>query len=91
MLLRWCQPSIVYVGKVCIPFDPSQVEQFDVSRVPTLNGVIKDISSGNPTASLDNSLQVFKKFLEKIRLENAKAAKEQSCKWLPTSCVDNHL
>ena len=67
-----------YVGKVCIPFDPSQVEQFDVSRVPTLNGVIKDISSGNPTASLDNSLQVFKKFLEKIRLENAKAAKEHT-------------
>ncbi len=56
-------------GKVCVPFDPTQVESFDVNRVPTLNQVIKDISAGKPTATLDPSLQIFKRFLEKIRLQ----------------------
>jgi hypothetical protein len=58
-----------FSGKVCIPFDPTQVESFDVNRVPTLNQVIKDISAGKPTATLDPSLQIFKRFLEKIRLQ----------------------
>jgi len=57
------------LGKVCTPFEPTQVENFDISRVPTLNQVIRDISNGQPTAVLDPSLQVFKKFLDRIRLQ----------------------
>ena len=36
----------IYLGKVCVPFDPLQVDHFDVNRVPTLNNVINDLSSG---------------------------------------------
>ncbi len=63
-----------------MPFDPQQVESFDVNRVPTLNMVISDISEGRPGATLEGPLRLFKQFIEKLRLENAKAAKEQSCK-----------
>lgn len=58
-----------------MPFDPQQVEAFDVSKVPTLNKVIADIGAGGALTSLESSITVFKRFIEKIRLENAKSAK----------------
>lgn len=30
-------------GKICVPFDPEKVENFDVNRVPKLTEVIYDI------------------------------------------------
>jgi hypothetical protein len=74
----------MYIGKVCVPFDPLKVESFDVNRsVPTLNMVIGDISKGNSSSSgsgiipcLEGPLNVFKKFIDKIKaeqLQNAKA------------------
>lgn len=30
-------------GNVCVPFDPAQVEVFDVNQCPTLNQVIKEM------------------------------------------------
>ena len=73
-----------YLGKVCVPFDPLQVDSFDVKRVPTLNMVIGDISKSGSTGvkgsdqsttnipCLEPSIAVFKKFIEKIRIDNAK-------------------
>jgi len=73
----------MYIGKVCVPFDPLKVESFDVNRsVPTLNMVIGDISKGNNSSiggvipCLEGPLNVFKKFIDKIKAEqllNAKA------------------
>ncbi len=59
---------------MCVPFDPTKVEQFDVNRsVPTLNMVIGDISKGQGTLPcLEAPIAVFKKFLEKVRVENTK-------------------
>jgi len=57
-----------------VPFDPAKVEQFDVNRsVPTLNMVIGDISKGQVSLPcLEAPIAVFKKFLEKVRVENTK-------------------
>ena len=57
-----------------MPFDPTKVEQFDVNRsVPTLNMVIGDISKGQVSLPcLEAPIAVFKKFLEKVRVENTK-------------------
>lgn len=57
-----------------MPFDPLKVEQFDVNRsVPTLNMVIGDISKGESSLPcLEAPIAVFKKFLEKVRVENVK-------------------
>jgi DNA primase small subunit len=73
---RRITPSI---GKVCVPFDPAKVDQFDVNRsVPTLNMVIGDLSktaAGGGVACMEAPLAVFKKFIEKIRAENVRSAK----------------
>ena len=54
-----------------------EVDKFDISRVPTLNMVIADLGKGNnKIPCLEPSIAVFKKFLEKIRMENVKGAKE---------------
>jgi hypothetical protein len=71
----------MHIGTVCVPFDPLKVESFDVNRiVPTLNMVIGDISKGNSSGGgipcLEGPLNVFKKFIDKIKaeqLQNAKA------------------
>ena len=60
-----------------MPFEPSQVESFDVNRsVPTLNMVIGDL--GNKVACMEQSIAVFKKFLDKIRAESLKGKKDSS-------------
>ena len=38
-------------GKVCVPFDPTKVDSFDVNRVPTLNMVIKDLGANAGTVA----------------------------------------
>ena len=68
---------ILNIGKVCVPFDPAKVDAFDVNRsVPTLNMVIGDLSKGGNIACMEAPLSVFKKFIEKIRAENVKGARE---------------
>ena len=42
---KYNRKSDLSIGKVCVPFDPKQVDAFDVHRVPTLNGVIADIGN----------------------------------------------
>ncbi len=43
--------------------------------------IIGDISkSGGSIACIEPAIGIFKKFIEKIRIENAKSAKEQSDK-----------
>ena len=63
-----------------MPFDPKDVDTFDVHTVPTLNMVIRDISSAASSrqglASLEVPTNVFKRFLKKIEAENLKGAKE---------------
>ena len=72
-----------HIGKVCVPFDPTKVDSFDVNRsVPTLNMVISDLSKGGAVQCMEASINVFKKFLEKIRAENVKSAKEAGDKSL---------
>ena len=65
---------------MCVPFDPAKVDQFDVKRsVPTLNMVIGDLSktaAGTSVACMEAPLAVFKKFIDKIRAESVKSAKE---------------
>ena len=63
-----------------MPFDPAKVDQFDVNRsVPTLNMVIGDLyktAAGGGVACMEAPLAVFKKFIEKIRAENVRSAKQ---------------
>jgi hypothetical protein len=62
-----------------VPFDPAKVDAFDVNRsVPTLNMVIGDMSKGSSgnISCMEGPLTVFKKFIEKIRAENVKGARE---------------
>lgn len=33
----------LFIGKVCVPFDPSQVFNFDILNVPTLSQVVDEI------------------------------------------------
>lgn len=54
-----------------------KVDQFDVNRsVPTLNMVIGDLSKGKEVQSMSEAIGVFKKFLDKVRAENVKGARE---------------
>ncbi len=83
---RRVSPNHPHIGKVCVPFDPAKVDQFDVNRsVPTLNMVIGDLSktaAGGSVACMEAPLAVFKKFIEKIRAENVKSAREAGDKSL---------
>ena len=64
-------------GKVCTPFDPAQVDLFDVNNVPTLNQVIAEISDGSKSIQcLEPCMKVFKKFLDTIRVEQGKSARK---------------
>jgi hypothetical protein len=66
-----------------VPFDPSKVDSFDVNKsVPTLNMVINDLSKGGSVPCMEAPVAVFKKFLEKIRAENLKSAREAGDKSL---------
>ena len=60
------------LGKVCIPFDPKQVDSFDITNVPTLSNVIRDIgaSKTGQIYCLEQSFNVFKTFLKKLKVEN---------------------
>ena len=66
-----------------MPFDPTKVDSFDVNRsVPTLNMVIGDLSKGGVVPCMEAPIAVFKKFIEKIRAENLKSAKDAGDKSL---------
>lgn len=57
---------------MCIPFDPSKVSSFDILNVPTLSSVINEIgtSPDGKIPCLEQSLNVFKTFLKKLKAEN---------------------
>jgi hypothetical protein len=59
---------IIIIGKVCVPFDPANVDRFDVNDVATLTSVINDLGSGS-NQSMEGPLMVFKNFLKKIDKE----------------------
>jgi len=39
-------------GRVCVPIDPTDCENFDFTKVPTLNELIKELNSGKQINSL---------------------------------------
>eukprot|EP00347_Sterkiella_histriomuscorum_P001750 403370832 len=59
-------------GKICVPFDPNQVFQFDIQNVATLAKVINDVgtSRDGKIECLEESMAVFRSFLRKLKTEN---------------------
>ena len=70
-------------GKVCVPFDPVKVDEFDPNECPTLNQCLnqydricaqkdfdKNIFSTVP--ALEEPMRVFKEFLRGTRAESAR-------------------
>eukprot|EP00347_Sterkiella_histriomuscorum_P001219 403372871 len=59
-------------GKICVPFDPNQVFQFDIQNVATLAKVINDVgtSRDGKIECLEESMAVFRSFLRKLKAEN---------------------
>jgi len=66
-------------GKICVPLDPKTVEQFNPETVPTLTQLVNELDEETSEerkklkdyerTSLNNSVQLFKKFL--VRLESS--------------------
>ncbi len=63
----------ISIGKVCTPFDPKQVEKFDITNVPTLSTVVNDIAhlkeNGGRIPCLEPCFNVFRNFLKKCKVE----------------------
>jgi len=72
-------PLVVHplTGRVCVPLDPSKVEQFEPEKVPTVVGLLKEIDEmgkeRGEKAYLETSLreyvEMFDKFLKGLMLE----------------------
>jgi DNA primase small subunit len=53
-------------GKICVPFEPERVKEFDVNNVPTLTKVIAD------SGCMFNALRIFKDFTKKYEEKSNK-------------------
>ncbi|CDW89799.1 dna primase small subunit [Stylonychia lemnae] len=65
-------------GKVCVPFDPMTVDNFDIQNVTTLSKVINDIgnSKDGSIPCLKESLAVFQTFLNKLKADSQNELKK---------------
>ncbi|XP_063685270.1 DNA primase small subunit-like [Bolinopsis microptera] len=76
-------------GRVCVPFLAKDVDTFDPFIVPTLKEVITEVDnwSGDPKVldyaktSLKSSIDMFKSFAKKCRMEDSEENKENKMDW----------
>jgi len=80
-------PFVVHpkTGKVCVPFDPSTCENFDLNDVPNVRTLMSEMSPPGEakegqdykTTSLKKSMKVFQDFLSKLsRSQRSEAAND---------------
>lgn len=74
-------------GKICVPFDPEKVDEFNPCKCPTLSEALKEydvIAKGKTDQSvatiipcLKESMSVFRKFLKGIKAEYTQICREK--------------
>ena len=62
-------------GKVCVPFDPEEVERFDPSQVPTLEQITTDVSVLRPY--VDRLVRFSQAVTEETKLERSLRIKQK--------------
>lgn len=60
------------LGKICIALDPSEIDRFDPTNVPT----VQDVCASEGTM-LEHSLAVFESFIRKIETSKRKETSEK--------------
>ncbi len=73
--MRLVQPILVLIGRVCIPIDPSKVENFEPEQVPTISQLTdeidqfareetaKNVSKDYKKTALREPIKIFEEFL----------------------------